>query len=63
MKYLNICSKRTINSPTGPKNIFHKVGVVKVTDNGGWFIQLFQQPEVDFQIFPSQDEELPVIES
>jgi hypothetical protein len=63
MKYLNICSKRTINKDAVPKTIFHKVGVVKITENGGWFIQLYQQPDVDFQIFPSQDESLPTIEA
>ncbi len=61
MHYLNICSKRTIETPQGQKSIYNKIGIIKVTENGGWFMQLYQQPETDFQIFPSQDEQLPVI--
>lgn len=62
MKYFNICSKKLINTPEGDKTMFHKVGVVKVTNNGGWFMQLYQQPNTDFHIFPSVDESLPVID-
>lgn len=61
MKYFNICSKRTIDTPQGKKSAYNKIGIIKVTENGGWFMQLYQQPETDFQIFPSQDEQLPVI--
>lgn len=63
MHYLNISSKRIINTPEGEKAIFNKIGVIKVTENGGWFMQLYQQPETDFQIFPSQDEKLPIIKA
>jgi hypothetical protein len=59
--FYNVCTRKTINSPSGEKKLYHKVGVIKVTDNGGWFLQLFQQPETDFLIFPNQNEELPVI--
>lgn len=61
MHYFNICSKKTIQTPEGEKNIFHKTGVIKVTENGGWFLQLFQHPHTDFHIFPKNDEQLPVI--
>ncbi len=63
MKYFNICSKRTISTPEGEKQLYNKIGVIKVTENGGWFMQLYHQPEADFQIFPSHDQQLPVIEA
>lgn len=63
MKYFNICSKRTITTSEGEKHLYNKIGIIKVTENGGWFMQLYQQPETDFQIFPSHDQKLPVIEA
>ena len=59
--FYNVCTSKTIKSPSGDKKLYHKVGVVKVTDNGGWFLQLFQQPNTSFFIFPNQNEKLPVI--
>ncbi|WP_299111950.1 hypothetical protein [uncultured Winogradskyella sp.] len=59
--FYNVCTRKEITSPSDKKMIYHKVGVVKVTNNGGWFLQLFQQPETDFLIFPNQNEQLPVI--
>jgi hypothetical protein len=41
--------------------IYHKVGVVKVTENGGWFLQLYHQPDTDYMIFPNHNDNLPVI--
>lgn len=63
MRYFNICSRRTIPTDNGEKNIFQKVGVIKATDNRGWYVQLYQQPNADFQIFPSGEEILPIIEA
>lgn len=60
-KFYNVCTRKTINSLSGEKKLYHKVGVVKVTENGGWFLQLYWQPDTDFLIFPNQDDELPVI--
>ena len=63
-KFYNVVSTKTIsNSVTNSdKKIYHKIGVVKVTESGGWYLQLYQQPNDSFQIFPNQDDELPVIE-
>jgi hypothetical protein len=33
-----------------------------VTENGGWFLQLYQQPDTNFMIFPNYKENLPVID-
>ena len=47
---------------TTKKKIYHKVGVVKVTENGGWFLNMYHQPRTEFLIFPNHNEELPVID-
>lgn len=60
-KYYTVCSERVQADTLEAKSTFQKVGVVKVTDNGGWFLQLYQQPETTFRIFPNTEEELPVI--
>jgi hypothetical protein len=62
MHYFNVLSKKTIPLSEGQKTIFHKIGVIKVTENGGWYLQLYQQPNTDFHIVPSGENELPVIE-
>ncbi len=62
-KFYNVVTRKTINQAAAhEKHIYHKVGVIKITDNGGWFLQLYQQPETDFMIFPNHKEELPVID-
>ena len=57
-KFYNVVTRKTINND---KHIYHKVGVVKVTENGGWFLQLYHQPNTDFMIFSNHNENLPVI--
>ena len=59
--YYTVCSERVQTDTLEAKSTFQKVGVLKVTENGGWFLQLYQQPETTFRIFPSNEEELPVI--
>lgn len=61
-KFYNVCTRKTIITDTEERNVYHKVGVIKVTQNGGWFLQLYWQPETDFMIFPNHKESLPVIE-
>lgn len=62
-KFYNVVTRKTITgTTTEEKKIYHKVGVVKITENGGWFLQLYQQPDTDFMIFPNHNEALPVIE-
>ena len=58
-KFYNVVTRKTINND---KHIYHKVGVVKVTENGGWFLQLYHQPETDYMIFANHNENLPVID-
>ena len=61
-KFYNVCTRKTIPNTTGEKKLYHKVGVIKVTANGGWFLQMYHQPNTDFLIFPNHKEALPVIE-
>jgi|TARA_B110000495_G_C22913276_1_gene533370 hypothetical protein len=61
-KFYNVVTRKTINNKISDKHIYHKVGVVKVTENGGWFLQLYQQPDTNFMIFPNYKENLPVID-
>lgn len=63
MKFFNICSKRIIHSKKGTKTLIYRVGVLKVSDSGKWFVQLFQYPNVDYQVFAQEEQELPVIEA
>lgn len=61
--YYTVCSKRNVQTDTleePNKSSYQKIGVVKVTANGGWYLHLYQQPETTFRIFPNE-EELPVI--
>ena len=60
-KYYTVCSERIQADTLEAKSTFQKVGVVKITNNGGWFLQLYQQPETTFRIFPNTEEVLPVI--
>jgi hypothetical protein len=61
-KFYNVVTRKTINKESDNKHIYHKVGVVKITENGGWFLQLYQQPNTDFMIFPNHNENLPIID-
>ena len=63
-KYYNVVSRKTVtdNSKDNGKHIYHKIGVVKITNNGGWFLQLYHAPDTNFMIFPNHNENLPVID-
>ena len=60
-RYYNVCSERKQNDTLEVKNTFHKIGVLKITPNGGHYLHLYQQPETTFRIFPNNEGELPVI--
>jgi len=60
-KFYNVVTRKTIGNSANDKKIYHKVGAVKVTENGGWFLQMYHQPDTDFMIFPNHNESLPVI--
>ena len=60
-KFYNVVVKKVIPD-SKEKAIYHKVGTVKITKNGGWFLQMYHQPHTEFMIFPNHNETLPVIE-
>ncbi|WP_452597564.1 hypothetical protein [Pontimicrobium sp. MEBiC01747] len=61
-KFYNVVTRKTITQNTEDKKIYHKVGVIKITKNGGVFLQLYHQPNTDFMIFPNHDDALPTID-
>ena len=61
-RFYNVVTRKHLKTPSDSKTIYHKVGVVKVTENGGWFLQLYHQPHTDFMIFPNHNESLPIID-
>ena len=60
-KFYNVVTRKILKTSDKERMIYHKVGVVKVTENGGWFLQLYHQPDTDYMIFPNHNENLPVI--
>ena len=60
--FFSVVTRKVIKDGKQEKVLHHKVGTVKVTSNGGWFLQLFHQPNTEFQIFSGYDNELPVIQ-
>jgi len=60
-KFYNVVSKKTVPNGDGKKPIYHKVGIIKVTANGGWYLNLYHN-NMEFQIFASHEDELPVID-
>lgn len=60
--FYNVVTRKVIADGTDEKTLHHKVGTVKVTPNGGWFLHLFMLPDVEFQIFSGYDNDLPVID-
>jgi len=61
-KFYNVVTRKTVTNNTTDKRIYHKVGVIKITENGGWFLQMYQQPNTDFMVFPNHNDSLPVID-
>ena len=61
-KFYNVVCRKVVSNELSDKKIYHKVGVLKVTQNGGWFLQLYHQPHTEYLIFPNHDDHLPVIE-
>lgn len=59
--FFNVVTKKQIPHTLEEKFIHHKIGTIKVTTRGGWYLQLFMFPDAEFQIFPSRDEQLPTI--
>lgn len=61
-QFYNVVTRKVIQDGDQEKILHHKVGTIKVTPNGGWFLQLYHLPETEFQIFSGHHNELPVIQ-
>jgi len=61
-QFYNVVTRKIIRDGKEEKVLHHKVGTIKVTPNGGWFLQLFMLPDVEFQVFSGHNNELPVIQ-
>ena len=64
MKFYNVLTKKEFKNGSEVTTLWHKVGIIKVTKNGGWYLQMFHQPETDFYIFEDveKSEKLPDIQ-
>ncbi len=64
MRFLDILTKKQFMSGQEQVVLWHKVGVIKITDNGKWFLQLFHQPDTDFYVSEreAKKEDLPEIQ-
>jgi hypothetical protein len=62
-KFFKVCVDKKISKEEGEDiNLQFKAGLLKVTDNGGWYLQLFHLPDVDYYIKPMEGEALPTIQ-
>ena len=59
--YYNVCAEHIHQANGEEKSIYKNVGTLKVTQNGGWFLHLYHQPDVTFRVFGNEDN-LPIIE-
>jgi hypothetical protein len=64
MRFYDVLTKKEFNNGKELVRLWHKVGVIKVANNGRWFLQMFHQPETDFFVFEheAKDGDLPDIQ-
>lgn len=63
-KYLSIFSRHDYKDEAGKTQTrWYKVGFLKLTDNGGKFIRLFQQPQIDYFCFENEADVLPEVQT
>lgn len=61
--FQNVFAKKNIVANGEEISLWNKVGVIKITSNGGKFLQMYHQPETDFYVFDNEQEEeaLPIV--
>ena len=57
MRFLNVFTKKEFLNDGQTIILWHKVGLIKQTKNGGWFLQMFHQPDTDFYVFEEKEKE------
>lgn len=50
-------TKKVIPTDGEPIVLWHKVGIIKQTNSGHWYLQLFQQPDTDFFVYEQLENE------
>lgn len=51
MQVFNVLTKKIINRPDKePVTLWHRVGLIKITNGGSQYLQMFHQPDTDFYI-------------
>lgn len=65
MKLFNVLTKKIIPSKGESIILWHKVGLIKQTQGGNWYLQMFHQPDTDFFVFEQvpDEKELPEIQA
>lgn len=55
MKLFDVCTKR-IYEVSGEKKVkWYRAGFMKTTEKGNTYIMLYNQPDVDFHVFPKEE--------
>ncbi len=63
MIYKDITTKKTYKNKQGEeKASWNKVGILKVTDDGKEYLELFMFPDTPFYVFEKKEENKPQVE-
>ena len=64
MRLFNVLTKKVIPTKGEPIILWHKVGLIKQTPSGHWYLQMFTFPDTDFFVYEQEegDKELPAIQ-
>lgn len=55
MQVFNVLSKQEFIHDGQTKKLWHKIGIIKMTQKGGMYLQLFQFPNMDFYVVEPKD--------
>ena len=63
MRFFDVLTKKEFNNGNEQVRLWHKVGVIKITESNKWYLQLFHQPDTDFYVVEHEGkkEALPTI--
>ena len=57
MKLFDICTRKFYEKEGEKKMKWYRAGVMKETDKGTRFLRFFHQPEIDYFIFPKEEQQ------
>ncbi|MEX0968398.1 MAG: hypothetical protein WD077_14275 [Bacteroidia bacterium] len=58
----NVFSKREFIAGGEQKRLWHRVGIIKLSQSGRMFLQLFHQPDVDYHCIEPEEKQVPTIQ-